>query len=351
MTNETRTSISRRHFLAASVATLAAPMLIRPASAQSGKRIVLPTYGGIYQEMIQKAFTEPFTQETGIEVLFSGVPDFARLKAQVQTRNVEWDVFEAGGSWFPAGSKIGLFEPLDASVTEDAGLILGANRDYVPFYSWASGIAFNGKKHKPETAPKDWAEFWDTERFPGRRTLRNRADMCLEIALAASGVDPAQLYPLDVDRAFEALERIKPSVAKWAESTSQLVTLLTTDEVDFGYNNNGRVMATAGSDTPLGMSLEQTIIGHEYMGVVKGSPRKEDAMTFVAFVLRPERQAAFANLMGYMPGNPKGTELVNEDVKKWLPDLSTGRHIIQNDDWWAENTEEMQQRFQEFLLL
>lgn len=341
---------TRRGFITAACATVAAPFVSRSGIAQARERVVLPTYGGSYQDMMKAAYTDPFTKETGIEVVFSGVPDFAKLKAQVQTRNPEWDVFEAAGSWFPAGSKQGLFEPLDTKIFTETSLISGAGKDYAPFYRWVSGIAWNEGKRKAVDAPKTFAQLWDTKTFPGRRTLRNRADMVLEIALVADGVDPAKLYPLDVDRAFKSLERIKPSVAKWAESTSQLVTLLTTNEVDYGYNYNGRVKSTVGSATPLGMSLDQTFIGFENIGVVKGTTRKDAAMKFVAFALRPERQAAFTDLISYLPGNLTAMELVGAETKKWLPDLSTGMHIVQNDEWWAERAEEVQQRFQEFLL-
>jgi putative spermidine/putrescine transport system substrate-binding protein len=341
---------TRRNFIAGAAACMALPFVPKSAFAQDKQRVVLPTYGGAYQEMLKSCFTDPFTKETGIEVVFSGVPDFAKLKAQVMTGNPEWDVFEAGGSWFPAGANANLFEPIDTNIVTAKELVRGANKNYCPFYSWASGVAWNTAKFNKTSAPQDFTEFWDVKRFTGRRTLRNRADMTLELALVADGVDPNKLYPLDVDRAFKSLERIKPRVAKWADSTSQLVTLLTTNEVDYGYNNNGRVKATVGTSTPLDISLAQTIVSYEYIGVVKGTKRKDVAMKFVAFVLRPDRQAAFAEKISYMPGNPAAMSLVSAETKKWFPDLSTRRHIIQNDEWWAPRTEEIQQRYQEFLL-
>lgn len=342
-------SLHRRAFLTATAATVAMPFVSKLARAQE-KKLIFPTYGGSYQEMVKAAFTDPFTKETGIEVVFSGVPDFARLKAQVVAGNVEWDVFEAGGAWFPAGSKEGLFEPLDSSVVTDKDLILGAGKDYAPFYHTPYGAAYNTKRHKADSAPRDCAQFWDAKKFPGTRSLRARADFVLEIALVADGVDPAQLYPLNVDRAFKALEKLKPSVPKWADSTTQLVTLLTTGEVDFDFVPNGRVKATVGTEAPLAISLDQTFLSHEYIGVVKGTPRKAVSMQFVAFCLRPDRQAAFTNLISYLPGNPKAVPLLTEEGKKWLPDMTSKKHIIQNDEWWAAEFAPTQQRFQEFLL-
>lgn len=351
MTVETRghVSLHRRAFLAASASAVAMPFISRVARAQT-KRLIFPTYGGSYQDMVKAAYTDPFTKETGVEVVFSGVPDFARLKAQVSAGNVEWDVFDAGGAWFPVGSKEGLFEPLDPAVITDKDLVLGERKDYAPFYHTPYGVGWNAGKHNAQNAPKDCAQFWDVKKFPGKRSMRARADFVLEIALVADGVDPARLYPLDVNRALKSLEKLKPSVPKWADSTSQLVTLLTTNEVDFDYLPNGRVRATIGSPAPLAINLDQTFLSHEYIGVVKGTPRKDVAMRFVAFCLRPDRQAAFAEMISYLPGNPRAMDLVSAEGKKWLPDVSSKHHIVQNDDWWAVEFAAVQQRFQEFLL-
>ncbi|WP_233838914.1 ABC transporter substrate-binding protein [Paraburkholderia sp. ZP32-5] len=352
--NEIRASgAGRRSFLrkagAAGLAALSAPYVITRSEAQEDKRIIVPSYGGSYEETIQQVYARPFKQETGIEVVFSGVPDLARLKAQVMSGRPEWDVFEGAGSWGPAGSQQGLFEPLDRSIVTQAEAVLGKG-DYARFYRWVGVPAWNTKHANGGDTPKTFAQLWDTKRFPGRRTLRNRADMVLELALVADGVDPQKLYPLDVDRAFKALARIKPFVPKWAESTNQLTTLLATNEVDFGFDYNARVESARVAGLPLAMSLEQTIIGNETIGVVKGTTRKAAAMKFVAFVLRPDRQAEFSNKSSYLPGNPAAMSQVSADAKKLLPDLSQHNHIYQDDEYWASRTTELQVRFSQFLL-
>lgn len=342
--------IGRREFtIGLGAAALAAPFYARSSAAQEANRLILPTYGGSYQENLVEGFTKPFTEETGIEVVFSGVPDLARLKAQVASGRPEWDVFEGGGSWFPTGSGEGLFEPLDTSRV-DAQYIQGKG-DYALFYQYLAGITWNEEYHSADAVPRTWKDFWDVEKFPGRRALRNRADMVLEIALVADGVDPAQLYPLDVERAFNSLERIKPAISKWAATTSELTTLVSTNEVDFGLNYTGRVKGAQESGTPLQLSLDQVVISNNYIGVVKGTPRVETAMKFVEFVMRPERQAAFASLDTDIPANPAAISMMSEESKKWLPvDASSPIHIRTDDIWWTDRTEELQQRFLAFLL-
>ncbi|MDR0809007.1 MAG: twin-arginine translocation signal domain-containing protein, partial [Gemmobacter sp.] len=65
--------LTRRNLLsrgaAAAGAALAAPYYIRPASAQSGGRVIYATWGGSWEEAIRKAWVEPVTAATGLEVV------------------------------------------------------------------------------------------------------------------------------------------------------------------------------------------------------------------------------------------------------------------------------------------
>lgn len=74
----------------------------------------------------------------------------------------------------------------------DKSLIIGAKKDYAAFYDTPYGIAWNKGKQGSAPVPKTCAQFWDTKSFPGKRSLRGRADFVLEIALVADGVDPAK---------------------------------------------------------------------------------------------------------------------------------------------------------------
>ena len=47
----------------------------------------------------------------------------------------------------------------------------------------------------PTDPPKSWADFWNVEKYPGKRALRaNKVQGSLEFALIADGVPPADVY-------------------------------------------------------------------------------------------------------------------------------------------------------------
>src|SRR5215813_9334899 len=86
--------ISRRKLVALGGATLAAPF-VRQANAQT-RVVYVNSYGGVWETSWKKAFFDPFTAQTGIAIKTVPGVSFAKLKAQVQTRNFEWDVVNLG---------------------------------------------------------------------------------------------------------------------------------------------------------------------------------------------------------------------------------------------------------------
>src|SRR5215467_13771872 len=86
---------SRRTVLAlAGGCALGAPF-VRRASAQT-RAVYVNSYGGVWETSWRKAFFEPFTAQTKIAVKTVPGVSFAKLKAQVQTRNYAWDVINIG---------------------------------------------------------------------------------------------------------------------------------------------------------------------------------------------------------------------------------------------------------------
>ena len=62
-------------------------------------------------------------------------------------------------------------------------------------------------------APKNWVEFFDTEKFPGKRALPDYPDYILPFAAIADGMTPEEVSKsIDLDRAFKTLKRVKKEI-------------------------------------------------------------------------------------------------------------------------------------------
>ena len=344
-------SLTRRRLLGGiGAASLAAPFVLRGrhASAASNE-LTFVTWGGTYRGTIEQGAIKSFTETTGIKVNVIDTPDLAKVKAQVTTGNVEWDVFDAPGALGASGAKEGYWEALDPKLFDLEDLAIKPTNVLVPFYTFAGGIAWNPAKFPDGKHPTTFKEYFDVKAFPGRRTFRDRPSETLEAALLADGVAPDKLYPLDVDRAFKALDRVKASVASWVAATPQTITLLQTGEVDFSYSYASRVKTTNAEGAGMAFSFAQTLNGLEYLAVLKGAPNKENAFKFVSHCLKPEVQAKTMELMSNTPVSKKAFPMLSEGARKWLPDLANPQNVLLNDAWWADNFEKVTRRFKEWV--
>ncbi|PTB17075.1 spermidine/putrescine ABC transporter substrate-binding protein [Trinickia symbiotica] len=355
MSSDNNIVLPRRRFLQAAGATLltgavAAPMIVTSRKAAAASNITVVSWGGNYHQGVDEALAKPFEKEFGVYVTLVDTPDLARVKAQVMTNNVQWDVFDAVGPMAMTGAKNGYWEPLDPALFEQSDLIAPMTKFAVPFYGFTGGICWDNSKHPAGKHPETFADYFDVKKFPGQRTLRNRASETLEIALLADGVPPEKIYPLDVERAFRSLNRIKPYIGKWVDQTPQTVSLVETGQVDFSYTYSTRVKAAQESGKPIDFSFKQTLTGLEYLVVLKNAPNKANAMKFVQFAMRPDRQAALMDYLGNTPASKKALPLVKPDVRKWLSDPNNKMNLISNDIWWADHYDELTLRFKEWVL-
>ncbi|WP_164940750.1 ABC transporter substrate-binding protein [Bradyrhizobium zhanjiangense] len=344
-------NISRRSMLAGVAGIVAAPMVLgaKRAAAKSD-RIVISNYGGSYQDACVKAVFDPFTKETGIRVDNVPVPGLDKVRAMQLTRNVEIDIWLGVSAQCAAGSRLGLWEKLDSTLFDLQDLTIQPASDYVLYELVAQGICFDPKKYGPGKYPSDFAEFFDLKKYPGRRSLRKRPDSMLEVALLGDGVAPKDIYPLDLDRAFKALDRIKSNVV-WAQTAPQPITLLQTGEVDFSIVQSNRAKAThdAGGGTPLDFSFKQTVTDALGLAILKGALNQDAAKKLIAYFLRPETLARFEDVVGAAPVSKKAATMLLPDARKWQPDLNSTNSLVVSADYWADNFEAVNRRYLEWL--
>ena len=214
-------------------------------------------------------------KKTGIEVkTYIGSKTLAKIKAMVKTGNLEFDMANDAGTTALAASKEGLLEKLDKSK-------LDLSRHAIPSWIWddtvaweyySGGIGYNTDTTKDEEAPPSWADYWDVNKYPGRRGFRTRPNETMEQALMADGIAPKDLYPLDIDRAFKSLDRIKPHVKIWISQTAKTIEHLQTKELDYTFTYSGRVMVAKSEGFPLGFNFDIPISSPPERVDLEGGP-------------------------------------------------------------------------------
>jgi putative spermidine/putrescine transport system substrate-binding protein len=353
---------SRREFIAALGKAFAGsaflsmlPRVSRTAAAAE-QPVTAFVFGGVWKKSAMAAFGEPFTQKTGIPVVYQDPYTFAKLRAMHEAKAMQVDVVSVqGGEMFQAKRR-NMLMPLDFGVIDRSVLDPRQLRhgDAIGAHTLSHVICYNKKKWPGEHHPKSWADFWDVERFPGRRVLRREEVWVTEAALKADGVKDDEFYPIDVARVFLSLDRIKPHIKAWYYDNSQAQQLMEQEEVDLIAMMNGRATdSIVNAKAPFEIVWNEAICEGGAQGwiVPVGCPNPTGAMKFLDIVGRAEYQAVFARLIYYAPQNPKAFDLLEPAIAKLMPTYPENEklaHII-NFEWWAENLPMMQRRFQQWL--
>lgn len=312
-------------------------------------------YGGTFQEAQRKAYLEPFTRLTGIEVIESEGPDTTKIKAMVDTGNYEYDLCEnEPGAVLSLQSKGDDFETMDYAQFDRDNIDAG---DLTPHYyrmlPYAQIYAYRTDAF--EKAPKDNADFWNREVFPGPRAMQSGSGGLtpdLEIALMADGVASKDVYPMDLDRAFASLTKLKPDVVKWWEAGAMPAQMLADDEVVMATAWNGRIDGAVKAGAPLEIVWQDQLLRNDCWCVLKGAPNRENAMKLCAFMAMPVPQARLSMLIPYGFINKKAEPLVPVDILKTLPSYSENKEkmIVYDDADWSTKRDDVLKRWEAFVL-
>ena len=163
-----RSAVTRRKLITGTaLAAVSGPLILRTGPAKAAERISLISWGGAYRRAIQTAFVEPFTKETGIEVQVADTPDLAKVKAQVTSGDIQWDVFDCPGSMALSGSSEGFWEPLDKSVIDTSDIYVPVGNDYLPYYTYAGGIGWDPKRFRTASIRVDFPSTVGPQGVPG----------------------------------------------------------------------------------------------------------------------------------------------------------------------------------------
>lgn len=321
-----------------------ASLLVTAAFPAAAADMVFTSWGGTTQDAQTAAWAKPFAAETGTNVLQDGPTDYGKIKAMVESGNVSWDVVDVEGDYAAQAGPAGLLEPLDFSIIDKSKLDPRFVTDHSVgsfYYSFVIGCNAGAVSE----CPKTWADLFDTTKFPGKRTFYKwSAPGVIEAALLADGVAPADLYPLDLDRAFKKLDTIKGDIIWWS-SGAQSQQLLASAEASFGSFWNGRLTALAADGMPVETSWDQNITAADSLVVPKGTQNKAKAMEFIAYATSPKAQAEMAAATGYAPINLDSPALMDPEVRKTLPDQQAATQINADMGYWAKNRDAIGERW------
>lgn len=295
------------------------------------------------------AFLKPFADKFGVTVKQGTDNSLARVKAAVDSGRPDFDVATVNQADYFVGLAAGIWVPIDYSYfrPEDLAAMPKAVRlpNAVGNITYANNLVVNTKAFPSSgRQPSTWADFWDVNKFPGKRGLpgcKYSAKTSLaEDALLADGVAPDALYPIDINRALRKIEQLAPNVV-WYDTSDTAMTLVASGDESMALGPNGRAQVLIDKGAPIQLLWQGARVSFDVWVILNGTPNMVEAQKLVAFMSQPEPQAKMAQLTAYGPTNPDAFKYIDASTKQKLaPDPSVSREtFLKNDQWWQENSQ------------
>jgi len=327
--------------------------------------LTVATWGGAYAAAQTAAIFAPFADRTGTTIdTATHAGGVAPLVARAEAEG--WDVIDMLEDAALAACEAGLLAPLDHAE------ILGpdAEADFapaelrrcdVPLNVYALVFAYDDRAF-PGVKPTEIGDFFDPERFPGRRAIARSPDGVLEWALMAEGVPPSQVYDLlSTERglrlAFRRLDAIREHIVWW-EDAAEPAGMLRDGEVVMASGYNGRFFAAAeGEGAPINIVWDGRLIGYAVWAIPATADAPGAARELIAYAARPATMARLAVRIPYGPARQSAFDRIGlhpgtgTPMAPHLPNAPQhgARALVRDSVWYAHTADLRRERFEAWL--
>jgi putative spermidine/putrescine transport system substrate-binding protein len=355
------------------LATVAAVSLGGVGTANAATELVVVSWGGAYTASQQKAYSDPYmAKNPGIKIINddSSNEAVAKIRAMNEAGNVTWAIVDAVASAAITLCDEGLVEEIDFDValspapdgtpaSVDMGDLI-VSPCFVPNIVYSTTFAYRTDLVK--TAPTTIKDVFDLKKIPGKRSLEKAPIANMEWALLADGVAPDKIYQTletdaGVDRAFAKLDTIKDQVVWW-ERGAQTPQLLADGEVVMGSSYNGRLFSVIEEEKqPIAMMWDWQMFDLDGWVIPTGGANREEAMKYLRFATDTQRLADQAKYISYGPSRKSSAPMVGKhatlgiDMAPHMPTApaNSKNTLLFNYVWWADNRDDLTERFNAWL--
>ncbi|MDF0601387.1 extracellular solute-binding protein [Psychromarinibacter sp. C21-152] len=340
-------------------------LLLAQALPAAAADLTVVSWGGSYEAAQRRAVIAPFEAETGIAtevVQYDGTAAAIARRAAAEG----WDVIDMLSDQARVACAAGLLQEIDAAALLGRAALAdfapaGPTRCAIPQNVYARVMAYDERAF-PGVKPSRIGDFFDTDRFPGKRAVQRGPDGILEWALLAEGVPPEQVYGLlSTDRglrlAMRRLDAIRDDIVWWTDP-AEPAAMLADGRAVMAAGFNGRFFDAARSQAaPINIVWDGRIIGIEVWAIAASTDAPEAARAFLAHALGPDAMARLAERIPYGPARRSAFERIGQNpetgapMRVFLPNApGHGARALVRDSLWYANTEELRtRRFESWL--
>jgi putative spermidine/putrescine transport system substrate-binding protein len=295
-------------------------VLAASISTMAEAKTLTISWWGYNGDKLNANIVEPFKKICGCDIVFETGNNADRLNKLKLRGGKGVDVIYLTDSYSQIGIAEGLFQKVDAAKLTNLADLYDLAKDpqggYGPAYTIGRvGIVYDAAKVNP--AISSWNDLWRQDlksavTLPGITTTAG--PMVVLQAAKHAGVDAFS----DTDKAFAAIEALKPNVAKNYNTGSELVNLISTGEAKVAIAQDFTLVSMkAAVPTMTWASLSDGDIATlNTVNIPSGSENVELAHQFINFILSKDVQQIEAEQGVDAPVSTK-VSLTPEQAKIW----------------------------------
>ena len=319
--------------------------------------LTITSWGGAYEAAQVQAYFKPFEEAHDIRIELKpyngGVAPLNQLDSPGYGN---WDVIDMVESDALTACEERLIAEFDHTVLDAAPDGTLPHKDFVSrsltkcgvaHLSFATVLAYDDRAF-PTEKPNSVADFFDIERFPGKRAIQRSPKGIMEWAMLSHNVPVRQIYDLlSTERGFRLvthrLDEIRDHIVWW-EKGHEPVQMLRDGKVVMASGFNGRFYAArTNQNIPISLIQDGQFLELSVWAIHRQARHHNLASQFIRFATRTERMAAFSNILPYGPTRNSAFERIglhasaNASIREHLPmsEFASNRKILADTEWYS----------------
>lgn len=294
-------------------------MTVLASNSLAAKQVVVYNWS----EYIPEAVVEKFTEETGIDVVYSTYESNEVMYSKLQLqKNTGYDVIVPSAYYVSKMAKEKMLLPLDKSKLSHFKQLnetllnkeFDPNNQYSAPYLWGStGIGLNSNEIDPASITS-WRQLFD-KKYAKQLLLTDDLREVFHIALVLNGHSPNTTKPEEIKKAYELLKTLMPNVLTFNSDAPREPFLA--GDVNLGMIWSGEAVMAQEEEPAIQYIYpkEGAIFWVDSFAIPAGAKNVDEAHAFIDFMLRADNAAACVEEIGYATANKAALELIEEDTR------------------------------------
>ncbi len=323
------------------------------SSAQAAERVV-NFYN--WSSYMAPGVLEDFTGETGIKVVYDTFDANETLETRLLAGKSGYDLVVPTAYFLQRQIVAGVFQKLDKSKLPNLKNAwpevmnhlaqYDPGNTYAVNYMWGTtGIGYNVSAVHKILGPNAVIDSWDTIFNPDKIAkfkdcgihMLDSADDILPAALNWLGLDPNSTRREDLEKAAEAVAKIRPYVRKF--HSSEYLSALATGEICLAVGWSGDIKqaqkraaeSNNGVEIAYAIPKEGAQMFFDNLAIPSDAKNVDEAYALINYLYRPDVAAKNSSFLGYASGNLAAQKLVDPKVlndRGVYPDEATMKRLF-----------------------